>query len=102
MASGIGRGESRHKISLFAEEVEQLVAKLARRDQRQTDGLLDHLVTFATPPNRRYRIGRRMSVSSVEDKSPPITTIASGRWISDPGPEANSSGINPSAVMLAV
>ena len=31
-----------------------------------------------------------------------MTTIASGRWISLPGPLANSSGTRPSAVMLAV
>ena len=28
-----------------------------------------------------------MSVSSVAVTSPPITTMASGRWISEPGPE---------------
>lgn len=43
-----------------------------------------------------------MSVSAVELTSPPITTIAKGFWISEPGPVANSSGTSPNAAMLAV
>ena len=43
-----------------------------------------------------------MSVSRVDVTRPPITTIASGRWISEPGPLANSSGTRPIAAMLAV
>ena len=33
--------------------------------------------------------------------SPPMTTMARGRWISEPGPVANSRGIRPKAVMDA-
>mgnify|MGYP002145075119 CR=1 FL=1 len=35
-----------------------------------------------------------MSVSAAAVMSPPITTMARGRWISEPGPVANSSGMN--------
>ena len=38
----------------------------------------------------------------MELTSPPATTMASGRWISEPGPLASSSGTMPSAVMQAV
>ena len=47
-------------------------------------------------------MGRRTSVRAVDVTSPPMTTIASGFWISEPGPVANSSGTRPSAAMLAV
>ena len=43
-----------------------------------------------------------MSVSSVALTSPPMTTMASGFWISEPGPLAKSSGTRPKAAMLAV
>ena len=51
---------------------------------------------------RRYRIGSRNKVSAVELASPPMTTIASGRWISEPGPVANSTGSKPNAAIVAV
>jgi hypothetical protein len=38
----------------------------------------------------------------VADTSPPMTTTASGRWISEPCPVARSSGISPKPVILAV
>lgn len=41
-------------------------------------------------------------VRAVEVTNPPVTTIARGRWISEPGPVAKRSGTNPSAAMLAV
>jgi hypothetical protein len=47
-------------------------------------------------------MGSRISVSAVAVIRPPMTTMASGRWISEPGPLANSSGTRPKAVMLAV
>src|SRR2546427_233247 len=53
-------------------------------------------------PNRRYSTGSRTRVSAVELTSPPITTMASGRWISEPGPLASSRGTRPKAVMEAV
>ena len=53
-------------------------------------------------PKRRNRMGSRMSVRAVDVTSPPMTTIASGRWISEPGPSAKSSGTSPNAAMLAV
>ena len=42
-----------------------------------------------------------ISVNNVELISPPVTTMASGFWISEPGPVANSTGNRPKAVMLA-
>src|SRR5215831_310243 len=95
VSCGIRGGESGYKIALFAEVIEQFTAKRSRGDQREADELGTHLVSFAVPPNRRYRIGRRISVKAVEESRPPITTMASGRWISDPGPVANKSGIRP-------
>jgi hypothetical protein len=47
-------------------------------------------------------MGSSRSVNKVQEISPPITTIASGRCISDPGPVANSSGTSPSAAIDAV
>ncbi len=41
-------------------------------------------------------------VSSVDDTSPPITTIASGLCTSEPVPEVMTSGSNPKAVVIAV
>ena len=38
----------------------------------------------------------------MEVTSPPMTTMASGFWISEPGPVANKSGTRPKAAMLAV
>ena len=43
-----------------------------------------------------------ISVSRVEVTSPPMTTTASGFWISEPGPLAVSIGTSPIAAMLAV
>ena len=43
-----------------------------------------------------------ISVNNVDVTSPPMTTMASGRWISDPGPVANNKGIRPKAVIAAV
>src|SRR5690606_33687778 len=53
-------------------------------------------------PKRRYRTGNRNKVRAVAEISPPTTTMASGRCISDPGPVAKSSGTSPKAAMLAV
>jgi hypothetical protein len=47
-------------------------------------------------------MGSRISVRAVAVISPPMTTMANGRWISEPGPVANNSGINPKAVIDAV
>ena len=47
-------------------------------------------------------MGSRISVSAVALMSPPITTMANGRWISEPGPVAKSTGISPKAVIEAV
>lgn len=38
----------------------------------------------------------------VDVTSPPMTTMASGRCISEPGPVANNKGINAKAALLAV
>ena len=51
---------------------------------------------------RSYRMGSSTSVSTVAVTSPPITTTASGRWISDPGPVAKRKGTSASAAMAAV
>ena len=42
-----------------------------------------------------------MRVSAVTVIKPPITTMANGRWISEPGPVANNSGTRPKAVIEA-
>ena len=47
-------------------------------------------------------MGSSTSVSTVAVTSPPITTTASGRWISAPGPVANRKGTRPKAAMVAV
>ena len=41
-------------------------------------------------------------MSSVLVTSPPMTTVASGRWTSAPAPWARSIGMNPSAASVAV
>jgi len=41
-----------------------------------------------------------MRVSAVTVIKPPITTMANGRWISEPGPVANNSGTRPKAVIF--
>jgi hypothetical protein len=41
-------------------------------------------------------------VSSVQVIRPPITTMASGRCTSEPGPVANRNGIRPSIATVAV
>jgi len=43
-----------------------------------------------------------MRVSAVALTRPPMTTMASGRWISAPGPEASKNGERPSAAIDAV
>ena len=43
-----------------------------------------------------------MSVSSVDVNTPPITTVASGRWTSDPAPVLSAIGTKPSAATSAV
>ena len=47
-------------------------------------------------------MGSKISVKKVDETSPPITTMAKGLWISEPGPVANNNGIKPNAAMLAV
>jgi hypothetical protein len=47
-------------------------------------------------------IGSTNSVSAVELSRPPMTTVASGRCTSDPGPVANTIGIRLKIAMLAV
>jgi hypothetical protein len=83
----LGRDEGVTKL-LFDEETHRVIGA--------------GIVGPSAGPKRRYRIGSRISVSRVEDTSPPMTTMASGRWISEPGPVANSSGTRPKAAMLAV
>ena len=39
-------------------------------------------------------------VSTVDETSPPVTTVASGRWTSAPTPVAKSNGASPSAVVI--
>src|SRR5690349_4545126 len=92
MSSDLGSRKTRREVALFAEKVEQFIAKRPSDDQGQADESGAHLASLVTPPNRRYRIGRRISVKAVDETRPPITTIASGRWISEPGPVANKSG----------
>jgi len=46
-------------------------------------------------------IGSTNEVSAVELTSPPMTTTASGRWASDPGPVANTMGIRLTIAMIA-
>ena len=41
-------------------------------------------------------------MSKVEVTSPPITTVARGRWTSDPMPVESSRGINPRLATVAV
>ena len=53
-------------------------------------------------PNNLNKIGSKNKVKKVEDTRPPITTMARGRWISEPGPVANNKGIKPKAAILAV
>ena len=57
---------------------------------------------FLLCPKRKYSIGNNTSLSSVEVTKPPITTIAKGRLISEPGPVANNSDTKPKAAMLAL
>lgn len=38
----------------------------------------------------------------MEDRIPPITTVASGRWTSDPVPVAKAIGMNPRAATIGV
>ena len=47
-------------------------------------------------------IGKMNSVRIVEVTSPPITTIASGREVSDPMPVEVAAGISPMAAINAV
>jgi hypothetical protein len=45
VTSGVRRRESGYQIALFAKVVEQLIAKLARYNQRETNRLVSHLAT---------------------------------------------------------
>jgi hypothetical protein len=48
------------------------------------------------------RAGNTIKVNMVEVNSPPTTTVASGRCISDPTPVDSNSGIKPNAAINAV
>src|SRR5690606_33178259 len=52
--------------------------------------------------NQRYSVGNTTRVSKVEVTRPPMTTMASGRCTSDPGPSENRKGIRPSIATVAV
>src|SRR5215831_21097340 len=46
---------------------------------------------------RRYTAGKAIGVSTSVEVSPPTTTVASGRWMSDPMPRASMAGSMPRA-----
>src|SRR6266404_3326661 len=65
-------------------------------DQQQLDRF-SHARSFSCrQATSQYRAGKANSVSTSVDSSPPTTTVASGRWISDPIPVARAAGTIPS------
>ena len=52
--------------------------------------------------NRTYSTGSTSSVSSVDERMPPMTTVASGRCTSAPAPVASAIGTKPSEATSAV
>src|SRR3546814_2755885 len=62
---------------------------------------------FAGPSSRRpcthrYNAGNTRRVSKVEELTPPITTVAKGRWTSAPAPTLNAIGTKPKLPARAV
>src|SRR5690606_4270996 len=97
-------------IRMLEKPVDDPVFDARRNQQHQAHegGKSSHGRTSASrgrdggAPNLRNIAGSSSRVSAVDETSPPITTIASGRWISEPGPVANNSGTSPPAVIAAV
>lgn len=53
-------------------------------------------------PKRENSVGSTNSVRRVEETSPPMTTVASGRWTSAPTPVFTAIGMNPRLATRAV
>src|SRR5690606_23578411 len=110
VAAREARREAHRDIGRIEQQVGHGFLERGGHDQREQcigsfghglDSSGDDCIARRTP-KRRNRPGNRSRVSSVELIRPPMTTIASGRWISDPGPVANSSGTRPNAAIVAV
>src|SRR6185312_1397570 len=88
----------------FQQRFQQGLAEVVRDEQGQPlQGLVHHpLLPWSGAPKRRNKVGSSSKVSAVHVTRPLITTIASGRCTSEPGPEANSSGTSARAAMEAV
>src|SRR5262245_3292315 len=87
-----------------AGEVGKLPKLLAqtREAARLDDGLDLFHASRCLSSKKLWSAGTTTAVSTVAVISPPITTIASGRWTSEPGPVANRNGIRASIATVAV
>ncbi len=92
------------RSGLLAQQVDEVLLQLRRAGEGQQAVVTVSGCVHLVSPRRSGGTGSgsSTSVSAVELTRPPITTMASGFWISEPGPVANSSGTRPKAVMLAV
>ena len=52
--------------------------------------------------NKRYKAGSTNRVNKVDEITPPMTTVASGRWTSEPMPVLSAIGTKPSEATSAV
>ena len=81
--------------------LELLINKILHHDGRLPEGF-SKLSSTSLPCTNRYNNDNTSNVNKVDDKIPPMTTVANGRCTSAPVPVTSATGTNPSDATNAV